>query len=214
MKTKTRGINLLPKEYIQAQKVKRYIAIAAAFILLECLVFIAAVVMPPLSLKKYEQKVLLELELMKGDAKFSEVNDILKQLETAKTEFNIWTQQYTTMKQKDFIHTELLDSLTARLPVGMTIDSLEIISSEQKMSIAGKTDRIEDLLNYVVILESIYKQSQIEFDISEGQKDEQGFLKSQRPYTLTITLPILEEAKPSSTSSEEAQLESRGGELE
>ncbi len=216
MKIKTRGINLLPKEYIRAQKVKKYILIATMIILLECLVFIVTVVRPPLSLKKYEENVLLELELMKNDARFAEVNQILKQLEGDKTEFKVWTDQYNTLKQNDFIHTGLLDSLVARLPAGMNIDQLELISSEQKISIAGKTNTVEELLNYVVILESIFRQAQIEFNVSEAEKDEYGAREKQSTYTLTLTMPKQGEVKDTQQSEifEEADISTTEGQLE
>ncbi len=188
MKIKTRGINLLPKEYIRAQKVKKYILIAAMLILLECLVFMVTIVIPPISLKKHEENVLQELEFMKNDVRFSEVNQILNQLEGQKTEFKLWSDQYHTLKQNDFIHTALLDSLIARLPVGMSINQLELISAEQKISIAGKTNTIEALLNYVVILESLFKQAQIEFNVSEAQKGEQDTRGKQSNFTLTLTV--------------------------
>ncbi len=216
MKTKVRGINLLPKEYIRAQKVKKYILIAAMLILLECLVFIVTVVMPPISLKKHEENVLLELEIMKNDVRFSEVNQILKQLEGHRTELKVWSDQYHTFKQNDFIHTALLDSLIARLPAGMSINQLELISGEQKISIAGKTNTIEDLLNYVVILESLFRQAQIEFNVSEAQKGEQVTRGKQSTFTLTLTIPEQEEVKDiiQSEAFEEADIYFPEGQLE
>jgi Tfp pilus assembly protein PilN len=189
MKPKVRGINLLPKEYIQAQNIKKYILIATALLLLESMVFIVAVVLPPLFHKEYEEKVLLELELMKGNPRFSEVNEVLKQLGVAKGDLESWTNQYHTLDQKDFIHTELLDSLTAGLPEGMTIDQLSVASGEKTINLTGKSSTVEEVLNYVVVLESIFKQAEIAFDVSEGEAEQEGTLKTQCNYTVTLTMP-------------------------
>jgi Tfp pilus assembly protein PilN len=206
MKPKVRGINLLPKEYVQAQNIKKYILIATALILVESMIFIGAVVLPPLFHKAYEEKVLLELELMKGNPRFSEVNEVLKQLEVASAELTNWTEQYQSLEQKDFIHTELLDSLTARLPVGITIDQLDVTSNEKNINLKGKSNTVEEVLNYVVVLESIFKQADIEFDVSEGEKTQQDTPKTQSTYTITITMAA-EVAEEEGTAEEDTVAE-------
>lgn len=211
MKPKVRGINLLPKEYVQAQNIKKYILIATALILVESMIFIAAVVLPPIFHKAYEEKVLLELELMKGNPRFSEVNEVLKQLEVASAELTNWTKQYQSLEQKDFIHTELLDSLTARLPVGMTIDQLDVTSSEKNINLKGKSNTVEEVLNYVVVLESIFKQADIEFDVSEGEQAQQDSPKMQCTYTITITMAA-EAAEEGTTQEETVAEESQAAE--
>lgn len=190
MKSKKREINLLPMEYIQAEKLKKYRVMGIVLLVLECLLFVFMVVRPTFNHKQYEEQVLGELERMLAHTKFQAVNQTLEELNEAERELGLWGEQYALFKKRDWINTALLDSLTARMPAGVTINSLQISDGDLKVEISGLTRSSEQLLNYIVILENTFKSAKIEFDILEGTSDasERDYLT----YHITVILPIQE----------------------
>lgn len=161
MKAKVKGINLLPKEYIQAEKVRMIQMLVGGILMLEVFAFIGGVAIPPKLEAKRVQVRLDDVSLKLNDPRFADVNKTIQALEGAKVEVEEWVAKYGNLKQENFISTRVLDSLTARLPIGMAIDKISISPGESSnagkaITIAGSADQIENIISYVTLLEGVF----------------------------------------------------------
>ena len=199
MRAKVKGINLLPKEYIQAEKVKMIQMIVGGVVILEVFAFIGGVALPPKIEAKQVQAELDEVSLKLNDSRFADVNKTIQELETAKVEVEEWVTKYGDIKKENFISSRVLDSLTARLPFGMAIDKIEIkpegeASSGKEIVIEGSANSIEAIINYVTVIESVYGTGTVSY---EGFANEElGVYK----YKLDVKIPVKVEVTPETTT--------------
>ena len=167
-KTKSKGINLLPREYIQAEQNKRMQVMVGVVVLLETCLFIGTVVVPPkIQLSKLE----VTLEQKKAetqDERFVDVNKTIEELEIAKQEVNDWVAKYGGIKTENFIGAKVLDSLTSRTPAGLVIDGISIVPSTE----VGGQDNISInctaldspiYMNYITIIEAMYGRGSVSY---------------------------------------------------
>ena len=194
MQAKVREINLVPKEYIQAQRFKSYKILSLILLLIESLIFIGVAVVLPLNQKKYEQAVFNELEYLKTDPKYAVVTQKMEELNSAKQNLDLWSQKYSQLKQESLVGIELLDSLTARLPLGIRINQLTI-SGNNQVILSGEGESKEQILSYLILLESTYKEATITFDIAEGEI---------YTYNVTLDFPVPEVEAPSESVAPDA----------
>ena len=195
MKARVKGINLLPKEYIQAEEVKFIQMIVGAVLLLEVLVFIGVVAIPPKIEMKQVQEQLNEVSSKLNDSRFADVNKTIQELETAKVEVEQWVTKYGDLKSENFVSARVLDSLTARLPIGAAIEKITIKpesaegSNEQKeITIEGTINELDAIINYVTVVESTYGTGNVYY---EGRYDKERMVYV---YKIDVKIPVEVEA--------------------
>lgn len=201
MRAKVKGINLLPKEYIQAEKVRMIQMIVGGVLILEVFAFIGGVALPPKIEAKQVQAELDEVSLKLNDSRFADVNKTIQELETAKVEVEEWVTKYGDLKKENFVGSHVLDSLTSRLPLGVAIEKIEIkpesgegSNTEKQIAIEGTAYRIESIINYVTIIESVYGTGTVYYEGSYNK--ELGVYK----YKLEVKIPIIVEPIPETTT--------------
>jgi len=207
MKPKVKEINLLPKEYVQAQKIKTYVLMGIVALFLECILFVVIVVLPPRAELKAQQNSLIKLEEQVNDPKFSEVNKTIEDLNITKEAVQKWIDKYKALKKPNFVSGELFDELVARLPQGVTIDNVEVKAIAQaegeaqverpSIVIKGRTQTTNQLLNYIAIMETIYKSAAVTFNIEEGTAE-----SAYQKYDVTIKMPLPPAPKVEETPAE------------
>lgn len=192
MKATINEINLLPKEYIQAQKNKIYLLFVAAAVILECLFFTITVVLPPIAAVKNQESLLMELKIKLEDPKYAVVNQIMETLRLAEEDIQKWENKCAWLKKDRFITNQLLDEVIGQLPEGVTIDQLEIkaqnpqdIEEGASIMIKGKTQVSTDVLNYTAALESIYHTASMRYHIGNRESE-----RIYQPFDITITMPF------------------------
>lgn len=164
MDTKMKSINLLPKEYITAQKVSFYQKIIGAVVVVEVVGFVLGVALPPKREVRATQDELLTLQAELTSPKYAGVNKTLSDLENAKVDIQNWINEYSNIKIDDQVSRRLLDALTSRVPVGVNIINLEIIDEVNKdvgsqtttIHLIGQAVTADQVLNYVNVLETVY----------------------------------------------------------
>ncbi len=211
MRARVKGINLLPREYIQAEQVKFVQIIISVVLVLEVFAFIGGIAIPPKLEEKKVQQQLEEISNKLNDSRFADVNKTIQELEVAKADVEQWVNKYGDLKQENFVSGRVLDSLTSRLPIGIVIDKMEIKpgekntgketevgegNSEKGIKIEGSSEELESIINYATILESAYGVGNIYY---EGEYDKElGVYK----YVIEVKNPVVTisetEAIPSS----------------
>ncbi len=163
MRARIKGINLLPKEYIQAEKVRMIKMLVGGVLILEVFAFIGGVAIPPKVEAQRLQVELDEVSLKLNDSRFADVNKTIQALEVAKAEVEEWVTKYGNLKQENFVSARVLDSLTARLPMGMVIDKINIVlgentknKKEKEIIIEGSSEKLGTIINYVTVLEGVF----------------------------------------------------------
>ncbi len=188
MKVTVKGINLLPKEYIQAQQAKRIRIIVGALVLLEACLFIGVIAIPPKNkISNLEKEVEYVIQETKAD-KFKDVNKTIEELEIAKKGVQEWVDKYGNIKKENIISVRMLDSLTSRVPVGVTLLRIEILPSEEEftkatidITLSGYTEAIHSYMN---VVESIYGRGNVELTSKVDEKT--GVVESE----LIVTIPL------------------------
>lgn len=188
MNAKVKGINLLPKEYIIAEKIRFYQRIASVVLAAEVACFIAFVAIPPKQKVVATQQELQEKRNELASSRYAGVNKTLDDLEKAKQEMTTWISEYSTLKQKSYISGQFLDELVARVPEGVNITSLKVDSpdgaedgsSVKNIEIIGRSLSYEQGLSYVSVLETLFTSENITHEIT--------YNKGKNCYELTITI--------------------------
>lgn len=195
MRAKIKGINLLPKEYIQAEKVRMIQMLVGGVLILEVFAFIGGVVIPPKAEAQRLQVELDEVSLKLNDSRFADVNKTIQALEVAKAEVEEWVTKYGNLKQENFVSARVLDSLTARLPIGMAIDKINIVSGEKESNkvekeivIEGSSEQLGTIINYVTVLEGVFGTGTVYY---EGELNKE---LNVYKYKLDIKIPQKVEA--------------------
>lgn len=191
MKVNTKGINLLPKEYIRAEQIKYFKIIGAGLLTLEILAFIGLVAMPPkLEAKRLQQK-LDEVAMEITDPRFTNVNQTIQQLEETKAEVDDWLLKYGHLSKENFVSVKVLDSLTARVPIGVTLNGITLTPEasnagdygQRTIAIKGTATQLLSVINYVGVIESIYG--------ADAATYEANYNEGLDVYDYTITVNIL-----------------------
>lgn len=200
MRPKVKEINLLPKEYIQAQRIKTYILMGVLALILECILFVVTIVLPPINQIKQQENILLDLQVEVNDSKFAEVNQTIESLNKSKEDIEKWVNKYKNLKKPNFVSGELLDELAARVPEGTTIDMLEAQTSSgtegeastegPTVIIKGRTQSSSSILNYITTIEALYKEAAVSFNVGEGEAE-----ASYQKYDITVKMPLPQAVK-------------------
>lgn len=191
MKQTVKGINLLPKQYIQEQKIKRWKYIGGCALAVECLIFIAIAVIPP-KVKIQKQQVTLDaLQVQLDDPKYEGVNKAIADLEKARNDLAVWTKKYGTLKSPSFISARILDSMTARVPSGTVINNIKISPLDGTtggvVSVEGTALDYGAAFSYVTVLENAYGSENVSFTVN--RQEVQGEEKiSLIQYTITVNV--------------------------
>ena len=201
MRARVKGINLLPKEYIQAEQIRVIQMIISLALVLEVLAFIVGIAMPPKAEVEQVQQQLDKISSKLNDSRFADVNKTIQELEAAKVEVEQWVAKYGDLKSENFIGARVLDSLTARLPIGMAIERINIKPADAEGSngskeiiIEGTSNKLEAILNYVTILESIYGVGTVYYD---GSYDKEILAyKYKLDIKIPVTVKATEESAP------------------
>lgn len=201
MRARVKGINLLPKEYIQAEKVRLIQMIVGGVIILEVVAFIGGVAIPPKIEAKQVQAQLDDVSLKLNDSRFADVNKTIQELDAAKAEVEQWVTKYGDLKKENFIGAQVLDSLTARLPIGLAIDKITIVpegsegaNSGKSIKLEGSANLIESIINYVTTIESIYGTGTVYY---EGAYD---LALDVYKYKIEVKIPVKVEVTPETTA--------------
>lgn len=165
MKYRTNGINLLPKEYVKAARINFYQKVIGAVLAIEVALFIFKVALPP----QYEmQNLQIQLDdayVRLNDERFNNVNQTIKKLDEAKVDIQNWMDTYGSLKNDNFVSAALLDTLTARLPIGATLNKISIVPStahvgeevqNATIAIEGSSEALAPFMNYLTIIETLY----------------------------------------------------------
>ena len=191
MKVRVNKINLLPKEYIQAEKIRLGLMIIGGILALEVAIFITFVAMPPKTEIQETINRLDEVALELNDSRFADVNQIIQQLEDAKVEMNQWVEKYSDLKRENFVSKRVLDSLLARVPINLTLDKLSILPEgqeasqlEKTISIEGTSQDVVSVLNYATIIEGVYGAGTTSY---EAEYDEERGIYE---YKINVIIPV------------------------
>ena len=210
MKIRSDIINLLPKEYKQAQEVKRQLLIMGGMLVLEVILFMSCIVIP-LKIKIKETNMQLEsLSLELNDGRFTDINEVIRQLEEAEVEKEEWTQIYEKLRREKFVSSRVLDSLLGRIPLQLTINQLMIVSGEEEteqeksISIEGTSKDMTTILNYVTILEGVYGGEAIQYEMEYSEEN--------KKYAYQISIFMTDKNLQREESIEEIEEENDGGE--
>ncbi len=169
-KAKVRGINLLPRKYIQAEETKRKHIIVGTIVILETCLFIGTVVLPPKIELGMIRSSLEQKKIETQSERFIEVNKIIEELAYAKQEVKEWIDRYGGIKTENFVGAKVLDSLTSRVPNGVVLDRISISPGSKQ----GAEDTINInctardsilVMNYATILESVYGRGTVTYTL-------------------------------------------------
>lgn len=193
MATKVKGINLLPKEYLIAQRIVFYQKIISVAVVLEVLCFVGFVAMPPKKEVRETQDQLLALQSQMNSERYAGVNKTLNELETAKANIEKWMAQYTEIKMDGYISDGLLDQLVARIPAGTVINNLSINDAEaaqdgtstKTITLQGESEGFEQAISYLSVLETIFSPESITHTISQGKEGVQYTFEITRTFETT-----------------------------
>lgn len=191
MKVETNKINLLPKACIQAEQI-RLVSIAIGCILvLEVVIFVMVVALPPKAELQETINKLDEVSLKLNDDRFTHINQVVQQLEDTKVTMNEWIDRYSNLKQENFISKRVLDSLLSRVPSGVILDKLSILSENQEASqlertifIEGRSQNVVSILNYITVIESIYGTGTTSYEATYNEG------RSAYAYKINVRIPI------------------------
>lgn len=196
MKVGVKKINLVPKEYLQAQKVRNIQLAVIAVLVLEVGGFVGKVVLPP---KLEAQEVMARLDEVSAeltDSRFADVNQKIKALEDVKIELEEWNDKYKEIKEENFVSKRIIDSLLTRVPVGLSVSTLTISKDSEKegkqIILTGTAQEAISIMNYNTIIEGVFGfgTTHEEFELDK----EKGY------YTYTITIITPEEVVAEETT--------------
>lgn len=177
-------INLLPAEYIKEQKIRYYVKLGIILVIIECLGGVYVAITPLLELNK-EAIRKAEVEKKLNNEAFSEVYEINTALDEVEKKVIAWGNNLTSMEKEAFISTALLDTLLSSVPLGVTIDTLDIQEETQTIDLAGRTTNHFTTMGYISYLQSLYPMGKLTFEIGESE-DESIY----RTFTIKLELPI------------------------
>ena len=221
MVTKVKGINLLPNEYIIAEKVSFYKKVIGVLVAVEAACFVFFVALPPKREVRETASILQEKQQALKDPKYNGVNKTLNDLEVAKVEMTKWMNQYSQIKTVDYIKQSLLDDLVERLPEGVAIEEMKITApvldeatgmAEETILLKGHSQFFEQAMNYLSVLETIYLPEEITHEITYEEDN------NRYHYEMTITRTTLvnppEETVEDTNTEEDTGIEGEEGIVE
>jgi len=208
------SINLLPKSYQDSQRIAVFVAAGIGLLVLECAVFAGMFVISPIYTIKAQQARLEQLTKETQDQKYAQVIQIEKDLQNEHDAISDWKANIGDLSAEKFISEKLLDRLVVKLPDGVTIDSMRINAEAKTIDITGKTTASKAIMNYIALLESIYTNAEVKFNVTAGDKN-----SSMQQYTVNIIvheegIDAVEEASDQLAGNEEsAQTEQQAEEV-
>lgn len=157
-------INLLPREYVSVQKNKILKNILGIGLAIE-LGVTGIMAVQPLSeiASKQEQLEIINEKL--NNPRFDEVKAVKIKLQEVKKNYEDWSNKLSEIKATPVVSGALLDTLLGNLPVGVTIDYLQI--EEQSVVIKGKSTNDFSIRGYISKLQNIYLESDMTFELEE-----------------------------------------------
>ncbi len=189
-------INLIPRQYIRAQKIKKYKYIGSSILIVESVLFVILLVMPARVKLQKEQLSLNTLQMQLTETKYQEVAQVMSDLEKAQVELQIWQEKYNALKKPNFVSVRELDTITAHVPNGLIIGLMKLAPSEEAVGgviyLEGIAMDYNTLFSYVTVLENTYGNAHISFTTEQKESEEGKY----QYYTITIPIgEVLEEAE-------------------
>lgn len=190
MKNKVKKINLLPGEYVKAQKERGIQILILSVLIVEVLGFIGGIVVLPKVEARKVQARLDEVSQELMDDSFTDVNQKIKKLDGVKLEVEEWNEKYQRIKKENFVSKGILESLLTRVPADVVVNILSISKSEEgqekQINIQGTAREAIGVINYATLLEGIF---------GLGTTENEFFLdKEKNTYCYTISIRLPEEA--------------------
>jgi hypothetical protein len=205
MKPKVKGINLVPKEYLQAQKLRVYMLIGAGLLFLECILFVFTVVLPPIAKVKEVKLDLTLVQAKLNDPKFVEVNQTIEALNLAQEDVQNWANICKGLKKPNLISEELMDKLIARMPKSLTIDEMIVAvlpdGTGTTLAFSGRSETVEDIINYTGVMETLFKGASASFEFTDSDNVLDPYLTYKinvKTAPAPVAVPV---AAPETTSS-------------
>lgn len=187
----TNKINLLPKEYKQAEQIRLVFIVIGCILALEVVIFVMVVALPPKAEIQETINKLDEVSLKLNDDRFIHINQVIQQLEDTKVTMNDWIDRYSDLKQENFISKRVLDSLLSRVPIDVILDKLSILPENQETSqlertifIEGRSQNVVSILNYITVIESVYGAGTTSYEATYNE--ERGVYE----YKINVSIPI------------------------
>lgn len=169
-------INLLPESYRREQRINKWMIGMSVGIVLEVIIFIILVVWP----SKLELRQSIETldTVSKGweDDSLIEVRQVLNNLEEARKEASKWKIRYQKVQRSQWIGKGLLESLTERIPLGVSINKMIFPSGqienegEQSVKIEGNAEYMTSVLNYITVLEQLFGTEAVSFETQYNEE--------------------------------------------
>lgn len=191
MKVGTNKINLLPKEYIQAEQIRLVFIVIGCILALEVVIFVMIVALPPKAEIQETINKLDEVSLKLNDDRFIHINQVIQQLEDTKVTMNEWIDRYSDLKQENFISKRVLDSLLSRVPIDVILDKLSILPENQEASqlertifIEGRSQNVVSILNYITVIESVYGVGTTSYEATYNEG------RGVYEYKINVSIPI------------------------
>lgn len=175
-------INLLPRDYLKRQRNKTYKGIAMSVIAIELAIACLIAVVPIGQILRKEE-ILQEINEKLENPRFEEVIAVNSQLGNIKEDYNKLSVNFDQIKDSAFIGGGMLDILVSNLPVGVSIDRLQLDSNHKTIEIQGKTVNSFSITGYVSKLENFYKNASLNFN---QEKVQDGV--SYRKFSISIEL--------------------------
>lgn len=158
------SINLLPQEYIGHERSKILKSILGIGLAIE-LGITGCFALWPLVEIHNKQQYLVEVQEKLNNPRFDEVKKIQLQLEQVEADYEKWSNKLSQIKTSSLISGASLDTLLGNVPVGVSIDRLEI--GELSILIEGKTINEFSARGYISKLQNIYLEALIDFDLEQ-----------------------------------------------
>lgn len=160
------NINLLSGEYIGAQRNKLLKTILGIGLAIE-LGITGIIALQPLQELRSKEEYLVEVDERLNNPKFNEVKDTQVQLQKVKADYEDWSNKLSQIKTSSFVSGAVLDTLLGNIPVGVTIDYLQI--EENSILMKGKTTNTFSARGYISRLQNIYLEANMTFELEEIQ---------------------------------------------
>ncbi|MGL6174376.1 MAG: hypothetical protein ACRC1P_07180 [Cellulosilyticaceae bacterium] len=192
-------INLLPQQYVKREKNKALKSIVGIVIAVE-LGITGVTALIPIKTIQDKKQYIAHIEERLQDVRFDEVKAMQVALDQEIENYEQWSGRIMEMKQLPFISDNLLDTLLGNIPVGVSIDQLEMQEQNQFIKIEGKTVSVFALMGYITKLEGIYEQVEIQFDLGEIKLD-----KGYNQFEMTMQWKQVENSQESIEAMEDSQ---------
>lgn len=157
-------INLLPGEYIGSQRSKLVKSILGIGLAIE-LGITGIIGLQPVKELINKEQYLEDIEEKLSHPRFDEVKNRQVQLENTTQDYENWSNRLSQIQTASFVSGAVLDTLIGNVPVGVTIDYLQL--EKERIVISGKTTNTFSARGYISKLQNIYLEANVTFELEE-----------------------------------------------